>query len=529
MFGHCTLETMPMCWLKRNLWKIGIAIAGMLLLLVLIAWLPVSAAGAREMTSGLATPITATVQATPTVDATVAALNKEKLAEEIKQLKDQNEPDLFSWLRTNAAILLSTLVVVIGGLIGYFRWLGDRRDEYKKRREDQRSELEKRAEERFQAAVTKLEDEKEGTRIGAAILLRTFLRPGYEQFYIQTFDLAVANLRPQRTSTPSEDPNTSLPLTTLRQVLIVVFKEAFPLARSQNKGSPHSLDATGIQLDHAYMAQADLNQAWMPKAFLRNAILVETKFSEAVLEGTNLNEADLSGADLSGAVLEGANLNEADLSRANLSGAVLWRADLSGANLSGTNLSGASFSGANLSGADLSGAGLIRAIFNETDLSSANLSGATLKGVDLSRADLSSANLSGADLSGADLSGASLNGADLSGALLWQDTLSGAVLSWTRTLFVEETTPVLRSISLKDTDLRGVKGLTKEQLEACKAKGAIIDEDSTASSSQSTIPSPLPSQSNDGQAQSPTSAQGSMPTPVADDSSAPSSKLNPES
>ena len=498
-----------MCWLKRNLWKTGIAITGMLLLLVLMVWLPLTAADAHEVASGLATPITATVQATPTVDATVAALNKEKLAEEIKQLKDQNEPDLFSWLRTNAAILLSTLVVVIGGLIGYFRWLGDRRDEYKKRREDQRSELEKRAEERFQAAVTKLEDEKEGTRIGAAILLRTFLRPGYEQFYIQTFDLAVANLRPPRTSTPSEDPNTSLPLTTLRQVLIVVFKEAFPLARSQNKGSPHSLDATGIQLDHAYMAQADLNQAWMPKAFLRNAILVETNFSEAVLEGTNLNEADLSGA--------------------NLSGAVLWRADLSGANLSGTNLIGASFSSANLSKANLSGAGLIRAIFNETDLSSANLSGATLKGADLSRADLSGADLSGADLSGADLSGASLNEADLSGAVLWQDTLSGAVLSWTRTLFVEEATPVLRTISLKDTDLRGVKGLTKEQLEACKAKGAIIDEDSTASSSQSTIPSPLPSQSNDGQAQSPTSAQGSMPTPDADDSSAPSSKLNPES
>jgi hypothetical protein len=29
----------------------------------------------------------------------------------------------------------------------------------------------------------------------------------------------------------------------------------------------------------------------------------------------------------------------------------------------------------------------------------------------------------------------------------------------------------------KDTNLRGVKGLTKEQLQACKAKGAIVDED----------------------------------------------------
>jgi hypothetical protein len=39
------------------------------------------------------------------------------------------------------------------------------------------------------------------------------------------------------------------------------------------------------------------------------------------------------------------------------------------------------------------------------------------------------------------------------------------------------------ALSLKDTDLRRVIGLTKEQLEACKAKGAIIDEDPQISSS----------------------------------------------
>src|SRR6266480_7764639 len=208
----------------------------MLLLLVLMVWVPVSAAGAYEEVSGLAAPVTGTVQATPTVDATVAALNKEKLAQEVQQLKNQNEPDFFGWLRTNASILLSTLVVVIGGLIGLFRWLGDRRDEQEKRREDQRSEQEKRAEEqkrwlddrkaererrdeeqqrwlkdqeaerekraeeRFQSAVTGLGSEREEARIGAAILLRTFLRKGYEQFYIQTFDLAVAYLRLPRTS-----------------------------------------------------------------------------------------------------------------------------------------------------------------------------------------------------------------------------------------------------------------------------------------------------------------------------------------
>lgn len=74
----------------------------------------------------------------------------------------------------------------------------------------------------------------------------------------------------------------------------------------------------------------------------------------------------------------------------------------------------------------------------------------------------------------ADLSGAKLSGAKLSGA-----TLSGANIG--------------DALSLEGTDLRRVKGLTKEQLEACKAKGAIIDEDPTTNASQATVAPPPPS------------------------------------
>src|SRR5258708_36870111 len=114
LFGCCTVEGAPMRWRKRDMWKAGIAIAGMLLLMVFKVWVPVSAAGAQERVSGFNGTVTATVQATPTVDATVTALNKEKLAQEVQKLKNQNEPDLLGWLRTNAAVF----VVVIGGLIG---------------------------------------------------------------------------------------------------------------------------------------------------------------------------------------------------------------------------------------------------------------------------------------------------------------------------------------------------------------------------------------------------------------------------
>ncbi len=65
-----------------------------------------------------------------------------------------------------------------------------------------------------------------------------------------------------------KDQNTVLPLDSLSQALILVFKEAFPLARKQiilkqNTQSPDALDAGGMQLDNAYLRRADLKQVWM--------------------------------------------------------------------------------------------------------------------------------------------------------------------------------------------------------------------------------------------------------------------------
>ena len=565
MLNHDRVEAPPMRWLKRDAWKIGSIITGMLFLFVLMTWLPLSAASAHEGTLEVATSGSITVQATPTEDATVTALNKEKLAQEVQQLENQNEPNFFGWLQANAA-LLSTLLVVIGGLVGLWRWLADRR-----------SEREKRAEERFQAAVAGLGDDKEGARIGAAILLRTFLRPGYEQFYTQTFDLAVANLRLPRTSTPPTDPTTPLPLTTLSQALIVVFKEAFPLARNQKQtgtqGLDASLDASGIQLDNAYLSGAGLKHVWMPEASLRKASLRlanlsgaylngadlsgvdlrfatlseayfrETKLREANLSRANLSSTDLSDSDLTGADLRNADLSNSDLTGANLSNANLREVNLREANLQGANLNGINLSGTDLSWTDLSGAYLIG-----TSLSGAYLSGATLSGADLMGADLTGADLTGADLTGAKYMMADLDKADLDRTMLRSDDLSlsrdnfrralresrEVALNWAKS-DRNYLSPVHVNGSkledaplLKNTDLRRVKGLTKEQLAACKAKGAIIGEDPTTDSSQSTVSPPLLSQSNDMQAPSASHAQGSAPTSDPDGSSAVSTRQEPE-
>lgn len=482
-----------MRWQKCGIFLISIVLTGMVLFLVFAVWTPVSLAHARVVTSGATILSAVTVQATPAEDATVTALNKEQLTQQVAGQQVAGQQHTWdNWLWGNAATILSsvlsTLVIVIGALLGLWRWRRERQDtqdkELKERRDvqdkelkERQIELEKRAEERFQAAVTGLGDEKEGARIGAAILLRTFLRPGYEQFYSQTFDLAVANLRFLRSAEPPADPDDTRPLTTLSRALIVVFKEAFPLTRNitigNRKDALQSLDATGVQLDKAYLVEADMKQVWMPQASMRNADLSGACLRNAVLSYANLRNALLMETDLSGVYL-----HDADLSGANL-----VSANLSEAHLSRTRFNGAYLGEVNLNGAHLNGANLIRA-----NLIRADLSGADLSGANLSRADLDEANLSGADLSGADFSNA-----------------------------------LLSEVILKGTNLRRAKGLSKEQLIACKAKGAILDEDQI-SPSQSTVAPPL-AQSNDTQT---LSAQGSLPLADTDKNSLASSQQNPE-
>ena len=118
-----------MCGLKRDLWKTGIVIAGVSLLLVLTAWVTVSAAGTEVRTSGFGSPGTVSVQATPSIDATVTALNMEKL---------QHENDW--WWTYGATILtslISTLTLAAAGVFTVVRYFNDRRDT----REKQKAEL----------------------------------------------------------------------------------------------------------------------------------------------------------------------------------------------------------------------------------------------------------------------------------------------------------------------------------------------------------------------------------------------------
>ena len=79
---------------------------------------------------------------------------------------------------------VSVTVAIALGFVGLFRYLRERREE-----------LVKREDERFEEVVKGLGGELDQQRVSSAVLLPTFLRKGYERFYIQVFNLAAGNLR----------------------------------------------------------------------------------------------------------------------------------------------------------------------------------------------------------------------------------------------------------------------------------------------------------------------------------------------
>lgn len=137
-------------------------------------------------------------------------------------------------------------------------------------------------------------------------------------------------------------------------------------------------------------------------------------------------------------------------------------ADLSGCDLSGIRFSSIRIAGANLRGADLRKAELSGGYFRGCNLQETNFSKSKMVGSDVREANLVKADLTAADWTEAVLAGASLAGANLSNAKLVKSRLEGTDLT---------------DALLKGTDLRGVRGLTAEQLESARdSSKAILDE-----------------------------------------------------
>jgi len=277
---------------------------------------------------------TATTQTTSTPEPSKDDLEIEQIKIENEKLKNENDwwwvnkASIISSLVSTLGVIISTFGVILAVFIGFFQW-----------HKDQKVDREKRDEGRFQAVVEGLGSERVEARVGAAIMLRTFLRPGYEQFYSQAFDLAVSYLRLRKA-----DPDVPEPLDSLSQALITVLKESFPQARGNiSKFTPESLDATGVHLDNAYLSKTDLSKIRLRGASLRGAYfwmaqLQDAYFKHSNLEKAYLGNAHLERADLGKTVLTGAILAEAYLNGAHLWGADFTDADLTDADFTNANL-----------------------------------------------------------------------------------------------------------------------------------------------------------------------------------------------
>ncbi len=370
-------------WIKR--YKLVLLLISCILLLVFLAWLPLTAYGSTSSDAlkknalnapGTATPAPPVTTVTP--DPTMIALEKRQLTLQIDQLNLQNERSLGEWFWSNGP----AFAVIITILVGLYQYLRTLRNEQRRRIEDH-----------FYSVIEGLAGESTEAKVRAAIMLRTFLKRNYKQFHVQVFDLTVASLRPQVSADPKESfPSVSqiagrvaakvtaltrkpappshpeLP-TPLNQALAVVFKESLPLARAELKKHPRSysisgpdepetekrwfalfawfarpfrkkprsfrsqdLDATGIRLDNAYLVGADLNEVWLP-----GGSLVKANLLGAELNAANLADTDFTGATLIVTKLQGTNLKGAILTGADLTDAFLEGTDLRCANLTGTH------------------------------------------------------------------------------------------------------------------------------------------------------------------------------------------------
>ncbi len=156
----------------------------------------------------------------------------------------------------------------------------------------------------------------------------------------------------------------------------------------------------GVVANELFLPFVRGERAYMRRIHLERAYLRGADFKGVNLEGGFLWGVNLWGANLEGAYIQGANLEDAELGEANLRNAYLW---------------GAYLGSADLRKADLEGANLGRAVLRRANLEGANLKNANLAEADLRWADLKDANLEGADLEGADLRGAYLKETNLIG------------------------------------------------------------------------------------------------------------------
>ena len=289
---------------------------------------------------------------------TQAQLEREKLQQEIRQLKHQNDraSSAFGTLLDLAPFL--TVLAAVAAVVVPLR------SEAKKQRAQRQAEFaqreleqQRRLDDLFAQAVGNLGSDNESVRVSAAVTLENLLRPGYEPLHDQVYAVLRANLGVKHT-----------PL--VNRFLVDGFERAIRLHLAPD-GSTEPVDLVGCHLPRVDLSKlnlegADLAFATLHDANLRNADLHRARGIEVDLKRATLSDADLTEARFNGAKCPGARFHNARLvsaefrpserGGADLSKAEFYGARLQGAHLDGADLRGARFENANLSDAYFEGA-----------------------------------------------------------------------------------------------------------------------------------------------------------------------------
>ena len=331
-------------------------------------------------------------------------LERQKLAQEVLQLKNANGSHVVVWDRIMSLAPLVTVLVAVAGVLTTLLKMGfdnkqasaqarkqaeteqEQRKEERTLREaeslrwqaEQQAERQRQLEESFGAALANLRGDDDAGKAGAVVSLMTFLKPEYAAFHEQVYLV-------------------------LRAMLKLMY-------------TPPGQDAACGAVEPLFVRAFEKSLRAFPAA---SPLLMDIDFSRMFLDRANLGGLSLYRADLGFCAMRGADLTGSSLFRVR-GFKVQWE----DACLSRARLGEARLKFANCRGANFQGAWLVAAVLKGADLTNADFRGASLQSAHFEKANLEGANFRGADLRDAYFRGASLDDSavrSLGGAKSWRE------------------------------------------------------------------------------------------------------------
>jgi uncharacterized protein YjbI with pentapeptide repeats len=311
-----------------------------------------------------------------------AQLERQKLQEEVRQLKIQNaqavettRDQILAW-----APFVTTLVAVAGIALSILKATAEQRRQRELDRTQRERELEQRLDALLSEAVANLGSDSESIRVSAAVALHNLLRVGGASMVEQIYTIVCANLGAEHT--PPVNRFLSRAFGDAARLYLEQRSETEPLDLARCK--IFRADLHGLDLEEADIAFASLRRANLADANLKGVRGFEVDLSDAMLSGANMEGAQLHGVSAPSARFHKTRLVAAELRpsrRAPDARRLRWRrasprpADLRGAEFFEAKLQSARFDGADLRGAHFDGADLrdtffLGALFDQEALGS---------------------------------------------------------------------------------------------------------------------------------------------------------------